>query len=159
MCSTIAVARSNTNIIYTGSRGGRVMMSKLNGGADWNNITSSPLPTRSITNITVSPTNANLVYLTVSGYGSGHVFRSTNGGANSTDISNNLPNIPTSAFLIDPLNASILYAGTDIGVFRSTDSGATWTVFNNNLPPVPRHGVCSSGERPDSNRDLWPWRL
>lgn len=134
--STIAVARSNTNIIYTGSRGGRVMMS-TNGGADWNNITSSPLPTRSITNITVSPTNANLVYLTVSGYGSGHVFRSTNGGANWTDISNNLPNIPTSAFLIDPLDASVLYAGTDIGVFRSTDSGATWTVFNNNLPPVP----------------------
>ena len=77
------------------------------------------------------------MYLTVSGYGTGHVFRSIDSGANWTDISSNLPNIPTSAFLIDPLVATTLYAGTDIGLFRSTDNGANWLPFNNGLPPVP----------------------
>src|SRR5882762_2653899 len=105
-------------------------------GVTWTDRTAG-LPTRSISSITVSPTDPLLVYLTVSGYGSGHIFKSTNGGAVWTNISNNLPNIPTSAFLIDPLSATTLYAGTDIGVFQSTDNGTTWNVFNNNLPPVP----------------------
>ena len=133
--SVIAVARSNNNVIYTGSRGGRVMTS-TNAGVSWTNITAG-LPTRSITSITVSHADPALVYLTVSGYGSGHIFRSINGGADWTNINNNLPNIPTSAFLIDPQTATTFYAGTDIGVFRSTDSGTTWTAFNSGLPPVP----------------------
>ncbi len=133
--SALAVARSNNQVIYSGSRAGRAMVS-INGGANWTDITTG-LPNRSIPSITVSPTDPTLVYLTVSGYGTGHVFRSTNSGTNWTDISNNLPNIPTSAFLIDPLTPTTLYAGTDIGVFRSTDNGGSWTVFNNGLPPVP----------------------
>ncbi len=133
--SAIGVAKSNNNIIYTGSRAGRAMVS-VNGGVDWANITSG-LPARSITSITVSPADPSLVYLTVSGYGTGHIFRSVNGGGSWTNISTTLPNIPVSAFLIDPLTATTFYAGTDIGVFRSTDSGETWTAFNDGLPPVP----------------------
>lgn len=133
--TAIAVSKSNNQIIYTGSRSGRAMVSS-NGGAIWTDITTG-LPVRAITSITVSPTNPALVYLTVSSYGSGHVFRSTNSGAAWTDISSNLPNIPVSAFLIDPITSTTFYAGTDIGVFRSTDSGATWAPFNNGLPPVP----------------------
>ena len=133
--SAIAVARSNNNVIYTGSGTGRAMVS-TNGGANWTDI-SAGLPNRSITGLTVSPTDPTLVYLTVSGYGTGHIFRSTNSGGAWTGISNNLPNIPTNALLIDPLTPTTLYAGTDIGVFRSTDNGGTWTVFNNGLPPVP----------------------
>ncbi len=133
--TSIAVARSNTNVIYTGSRDGRAMVSTDN-GANWN-IIETGLPNRSITDIVVSATDPTLVYLTVSGYGSGHVFRSTDSGTTWTNITNNLPDIPTSAFLIDPTNAATLYAGTDIGVFRSTDTGATWAAFNNGMPPVP----------------------
>ncbi|MEK6280496.1 MAG: DUF4214 domain-containing protein [Acidobacteriota bacterium] len=133
--SAIAVAKSNNNIIYTGSRGGRAMAS-VNAGANWSDITNG-LPTRSITSITVSSTDPSLVYLTVSGYGTGHIFRSINGGSSWANISSNLPNIPTSAFLIDPRTTTTLYAGTDIGVFRSTDNGGTWAAFNDGLPPVP----------------------
>ena len=99
--SAIGVAKSNNNVIYTGSRDGRAMVS-VNAGVNWSNITSG-LANRSITSITVSPSDPSLVYLTVSGYGSGHVFRSINGGGSWTNISSNLPNIPVSAFLIDPL--------------------------------------------------------
>ena len=132
--SAIGVARSNPNVIYTGSRQGSAMVS-TNGGANWTNITAG-LPTRSITGITVSPTFPSQAYLTVSGYGTGHIFLTNNSGGNWTDISNNLPDIPTNALLIDPLTASTLYAGTDIGVFRSTNGGTAWNTFNNGLPPV-----------------------
>ena len=132
--SALAVARSNTQVIYSGSRQGRAMVSS-DGGANWTDVTGT-LPNRSITSITVSPTNPAQAYLTMSGYGTGHVFATTNTGGTWTDISGNLPDIPTNALLIDPLTANTLYAGTDIGVFRSTTNGTTWNSFNNGMPPV-----------------------
>ncbi|MCA1614030.1 MAG: hypothetical protein LC800_07740, partial [Acidobacteria bacterium] len=131
---TIAVARANPNVIYTGSRQGRAMVS-ADGGANWTDVTAG-LPNRVIKSITIDPAGTSTAYLTVSGYGSGHVFRTTNSGASWADISNNLPNVPANAFLIDPLNASTLYVGTDIGVFRSTDGGASWDTFNTGMPPA-----------------------
>ncbi|HMV82629.1 MAG TPA: putative Ig domain-containing protein [Blastocatellia bacterium] len=132
--SAIGVSRSNLNVIYTGSRDGAAMRSG-DGGATWTNVTTG-LPQRSITTVTVHPTNPELAYVTVSGYGTGHVFKTTNNGANWTDVSGNLPDIPTQAFLIDPTNPNTIYAGTDIGVFRSETGGTTWTTFNSGLPPV-----------------------
>ncbi|MEP6945573.1 MAG: FG-GAP-like repeat-containing protein [Acidobacteriota bacterium] len=133
--ATIAVAKSNNQVIYTGSAAGRAMRSQ-DGGATWTNITAG-LPDRSITNISVSTTDPTLVYLTVSGYGSGHVWKSVDSGTTWTNASTGLPDIPTSASLIDPTTPTTVYAGTDIGVFRSTDSGGNWSVFNTGLPPVP----------------------
>ncbi|HUR98221.1 MAG TPA: FG-GAP-like repeat-containing protein [Pyrinomonadaceae bacterium] len=132
--STIAVSRSNTNIIYTGSSQGRAMVS-TNAGASWTDITAG-LPTRFIKSIAISKTNPNTAYLTVSGFGSGHVFKTVNAGANWTDISGDLPNIPTNTILIDPRDPSTLYVGTDIGVFRSTAGGGTWETLNGGMPPT-----------------------
>jgi hypothetical protein len=134
LLSAIGVSRSNTNVIYTGSSDGKVMVSN-NGGANWTNI-SAGLPSRFVTSIIVSPTDSNTAYLTVSGFNAGHVFKTTNAGANWTDISGNLPDIPTNTLLIDPRNANTLYVGTDIGVFRSTADGNTWETFNMGMPPV-----------------------
>ncbi|HKO97440.1 MAG TPA: Calx-beta domain-containing protein, partial [Pyrinomonadaceae bacterium] len=134
--SAIAVARTNTNVIYTGASDGRVMVS-INGGASWTDRTFG-LPTRFIKSITVSATDPNTAHLTVSGFGSGHVFKTTNAGATWSNISGNLPDIPTNSLLIDPRpgNSNTLYVGTDIGVFRSTVGGTTWETFNNGLPPT-----------------------
>lgn len=132
--SAIAVAKSNLNVIYTGSAGGKVMVSG-DGGATYTNITTG-LPTRTIKSITVSPTDPATAWVTVSGYGSGHIFKTTNSGSTWTDISGNLPNIPTNALLLDPRNSNTMYVGTDVGVYRSTVGGTTWTSFNNGLPPM-----------------------
>jgi photosystem II stability/assembly factor-like uncharacterized protein len=132
--STIGVARSNINVIYTGSSQGRAMVSN-DGGSSWNDVTAG-LPNRSITNISVDASNAAAAYLTVSGYGSGHVFKTTNSGTSWTNVSGNLPDIPTNALLIDPTNPNIIYVGTDIGVFRSTVGGTVWESFNSGMPPA-----------------------
>jgi hypothetical protein len=132
--STIAVSRSDTNVIYTGSELGQVMVS-TNGGANWSPVMNG-LPNRFITSITVDPTNPAVAFLTVSGFGSGHVFKTANTGASWTDISGNLPNTPVNALLIDPNNPSVLYAGTDVGVLRSTVGGNSWQAFNNGMPPA-----------------------
>jgi len=137
--SSIAVARANTDVIYTGSSQGRAMVS-TNGGRSWTDITDG-LPNRSITSITVDPSNSAVAYLTVSGFGSGHVFRTADAGATWKDISNDLPNIPANVLLVDRNNSETLYLGTDIGVFRSTSRGASWKAFNRGLPPVIVHDL------------------
>ncbi|MEW6209528.1 MAG: hypothetical protein AB1631_14260, partial [Acidobacteriota bacterium] len=132
--TAIAVARSNTKIIYTGSAQGRAMVT-TDGGATWADITAG-LPDRSITAIAVDRENPAVAYLSVSGYGSGHVFRTTDRGATWAAVNAGLPDIPANAILIDPNSSSRLYLGTDIGVFRSTDGGSSWQLFNNGMPPV-----------------------
>jgi photosystem II stability/assembly factor-like uncharacterized protein len=132
--NAIGVSDTNSDVIYTGSSLGRVMVTR-DSGESWTDITAG-LPNRVIKSITTDPANPAIAYLTVSGYASAHVFKTTNYGANWSNISGNLPDIPTSAFAFDPLTRGVIYVGTDIGVFRSTNDGRTWEVFNQGLPPV-----------------------
>jgi photosystem II stability/assembly factor-like uncharacterized protein len=140
--SAIGVSRSNPNVIYTGSVQGRAMRS-TNGGQSWTDITNG-LPDRSITSITVDPIDSSVAYLTVSGFGTRHVFRTTNTGANWSDISGSLPDIPANAMLVDPSDSNTIYLGTDIGIFRSTARGDSWRSFSRGLPPVVIHGFSAS---------------
>src|SRR5215831_14268431 len=132
--SAIGVGPANPRVIYTGSALGRAMVSQ-DGGATWSDVTQG-LPNRHITSITVSASDSNVAYLTVSGYATSHVFQTSNAGASWTDISGTLPDIPADALLVDPTNPNILYVGTDIGIFASTSGGYHWAPFNTGLPPV-----------------------
>lgn len=146
----IAIAPSNHQIIYAGTASGQVWKSTDGGAtlANWSDVTSVPLPNRSITDIAVDRTDSDIVYVTFSGFNSstpgtpGHVFRSSDGGATWTDISGTpgaitaLPDIPVTAIEIDAHNASTLYIGTDIGIFRTTNIGGVWTVFEPGFPYV-----------------------
>ena len=133
-------AFGNTQVIYVGSNNGAFQVSQ-NGGATFTNQTTvldtaigDPVG-RTITNIRVDPTNAAIAYITVSGFGTQHLFRSTNFGANIVALPFAV-DIPANDFLIDPLVPTTFYLATDIGIYRSTDSGATWNQFNDGLPPV-----------------------
>ncbi|HEX4950735.1 MAG TPA: hypothetical protein VFZ34_28995 [Blastocatellia bacterium] len=132
--NAIGVSDANSNVIYTGSTQGRVMVTQ-DSGETWRDITAG-LPNRVIKSIVTAPSNPATAYLTVSGFRSGHVFKTTNYGAEWKDISGNLPDIPTNAVVLDPLNASVLYVGTDVGVFRSMNDGQTWELLNRGMPPV-----------------------
>jgi hypothetical protein len=63
-----------------------------------------------------------------------HVFRSMNGGLTWEDIGGGLPDVPTNAIAVDPVDHRILYVGNDLGVWASTDYGSTWNVFCEGLP-------------------------
>lgn len=95
---------------------------------------SAGLPNRYPRDIDVDPRDSRIVYVAFSGFGSGHLFRSSDGGANWTDISTTLPDVPFHCIQPDIDHPDTLYAGSDLGVFVSTDAGSTWDAFNQGLP-------------------------
>jgi photosystem II stability/assembly factor-like uncharacterized protein len=135
--STIAVAPTSSNVVYTGASDGtiEVTTNALAGtGATWTKL--SGLPNRGISKIVVMPDSAQDVYAAINGFGTGHVFHSTNGGSTWTDLSGNLPDTPIDSILVDPALLNTIYAATDTGVYYTTNNGTTWATLGTGLPNV-----------------------
>ncbi|MFH1197991.1 MAG: hypothetical protein V1720_19975 [bacterium] len=138
--TTIAVAPSNSSVIYAGTDDAHVWVSD-NNGTKWRDLSlDNNLPYRWVTRVIVDPYDASIVYATFSGLKwrdpQPHVFRSTDMGVNWEDISNNLPDAPVNAFAVDYNNTNILYLGNDVGVFYSINAGQTWESLGEGMPIV-----------------------
>jgi hypothetical protein len=141
--TTIAVAPSAPATIYVGTDDARVWVT-TNTGGNWTNV-SAGLPQRWVTRVAVDPTNRDIGYATLSGYKEDslqpHVFRTTNRGASWVDISGNLPDGPANDLIVDPLDTSTLYVGTDFGIFVTRDLGVRWDVLGAGFPMNPVHDL------------------
>jgi photosystem II stability/assembly factor-like uncharacterized protein len=85
-----------------------------------------------VSDIWVSPGNANTVLVAVEGFGGG-VYKSTNGGWSWQRTRSFWSN----TLAADPNNPNILYLGTErCGyVYRSTNTGSSWTNISPSTPP------------------------
>jgi len=157
----VAVAPNNRNVVYAGTGEGDYsgdckygigLLRSADGGASWSVI---PGPRdvfyrRAISRIVVDPTNASIVYLTVTNAanalpGNHGVWKSTDAGRTwiNTTASINTTNNYT-ALVIDPKNPQTLYAAisrnakTAIkGVYKTANGGASWTKLTGGLPLAP----------------------
>lgn len=139
--SALAIAKSNGATMYAGTSGGPFDSAKIwvttNTGTNWTQLTKAPLPNRYVTSIAVHPTNRDSAILTYSGYGGGHIYRTTNRGGTWTNISGDLPDVPVNKVIVDPANPNLhLVVGTDLGVFESINGGANWVQRNSGLANV-----------------------
>jgi photosystem II stability/assembly factor-like uncharacterized protein len=134
----IAVAPSNTSVIYIGTDDGNVWRT-TNGGTNWDKISAS-LPVRWVTRIAVDLQNPSIAYVTLSGFRydeyQPHILKTTDAGLSWNDISGNLPAAPINEVIIDPSDNSTLYIGTDVGVYTGSSNG-TWFPLGDSLPNVP----------------------
>ncbi len=134
--TTIDVSPLDSNVIYAGTDDGNVWVTQ-DGGSNWDLI-SAALPNLWTTKVLASRDDVSSVYVTFSGYrygeDNGHVFKSSDYGANWVDISNNLPDIPVNDILKDSYGN--LFLGTDIGVLASLDEGTNWQPLGLNMPSV-----------------------
>ncbi len=129
----IGVSEHDRFTIYTGSQNGRAMVSR-DGGFTWSEI-SAGLPQRTMKSFAIDPRDSGTAYISLSGYGSDHVYVTHDFGQTWTSFSTGLPDVPVNALLLDPNDPAVLLAGTDIGVFRRIGD-EPWTLFNTGMPPV-----------------------
>ena len=103
------------------------------------NINPNQFPVSSVA-ADASDGTGNTAYVGIMGFtgGSGHVWKTTNGGATWTDFTANLPDAPVNAVVVYPALAQV-YAGTDVGVFASSTSTPDWTELGPN-PATNRPG-------------------
>ena len=143
--SAITVAPQNDDVRSIGSTAGRIYLSTAAGATTMTDVTG-PIPARYVGRIAIDPTNANIAYVALNGFGipNQHVWKTTNllsGTPTWVASGTGIPDTPTNALAIDPANTQIIYAGTDIGVFKSSDGGASWIPFSNGLPRIAVYGM------------------
>ncbi|MDP9263854.1 MAG: hypothetical protein M3O85_05985 [Acidobacteriota bacterium] len=137
----IYAGTANTNLIT--ADGGRIWVTTnaTTGIATWFDRTGSINPNNfAVSSIAIDTTDSTgqTAYITIMGFtgGGGHVFKTTNAGVGWTDISAGLPDAPADSVVIDPIDHTIVYVGTDVGVFATNDNGANWSEFGSGLPNV-----------------------
>ncbi|MBX3042459.1 MAG: T9SS type A sorting domain-containing protein [Candidatus Kapabacteria bacterium] len=134
--TAIGVNKLNSRIMYAGNRVGNIIRT-TDAGISWETLNTSNLPGKYITEITTSSFNENIVYVSYSGYGHRHIFKSEDYGNSWRPIDLMLPDVPVNSILLHPENESIIFAGTDVGVFMSGDGGENWMPYGSNLPRTP----------------------
>ena len=114
-----AIDPSNPQVIYISYRGG--VFKTTDGGTHWSSLST---PFDSPTAIVIDPRSPQTVYI---GDASMTVSKSTDGGTTWFH-----PDMVAGSGLfgltvaIDPVNTSILYAGSSDGLWKSTDGAQTW---------------------------------
>jgi hypothetical protein len=134
--TAIAVAPSNSSVMYATTSFGHVVMS-TNGGQGFNYI-DGDLPwkgARNISAISVSPNNADDLLISSSSVGSRNMWHCLNTpGVHWVDCSG--ANGGSTDLLLTPVNDiardfdtpdTTWYLATDLGVMMTADSGATWS--------------------------------
>jgi hypothetical protein len=130
--TSIAISPADTNTIYIGTNDGRALLSR-DGGTTL--VAATGLPQRAVTRVVPHPTDPLRALVTVSGFGTGHVFETTDGFATAVkNISGNLIDAPANVALYIPSVGATL-VGTDVGVFQTADNVA-WTPGPTGLPNV-----------------------
>ncbi len=162
----LALDPGDENVIYAGtgeanyanhSRYGVGLLKSTDAGQTWTLLAESTFAGRCFSSIVVDPTNPNVVYASITRAGGfpelaaakGHpaaagplgAFRSDDGGATWTHLTNGLPALSATSLALDPTNPTVVYVGIgrifgspDNGIYKSLDGGASWTRLAGGLP-------------------------
>lgn len=129
------VSEINDDIIYAGTAPEdhpAALMVSVDGGDSFTEV--SPIPDKIVNDISIFPNSPESAIAVYSGFNTPHVFRTDDFGATWTDITNNLPDVPTNAVIINPFDENEIYIGNDLGVYYSSDAGNSWAPYQVGLP-------------------------
>ena len=122
-----------------GTEAGRLWLT-TDDGANWRRIDAG-LPRQWVSRVTLSAHDAATIYVSFTGFRENdtrpYVFASSDTGRTWRSIVANLPWESVNVIKEDPLDADLLYVGTDLGAYVSRDRGATWESLNGTLPSTP----------------------
>jgi photosystem II stability/assembly factor-like uncharacterized protein len=129
-------------LIYVGTDDGLIQVSS-DGGANWTKYEKFPgVPDMTyVSRLATSNHDENTVYAAFENHKNEdfrpYLLKSTDQGKTWTSIAGDLPeNGPVLAFAEDPVNANLLFAGTEFGAFFSIDGGHHWVQLKGGLPTI-----------------------
>jgi photosystem II stability/assembly factor-like uncharacterized protein len=140
----VAVAESpvKEGQLWIGTDDGTIQVSE-NGGQSWRTFDHFPgVPdTTQVARVVPSSHDANTVYAAFDGHMSGdfkpYLLESKDLGRSWTSIAGNLPNKGTVyAIIDDPVDPTLLFAGTEFGLYFTKNNGQTWTRLRGGLPTI-----------------------
>ncbi len=132
----LKIAQSNTNYIYAGTLS--QIKKSTDGGFTFVSIAAGlPLAQAALSDICISTSNPDYIWVTLSGYSAGKkVYHSSDGGVTWTNVSGTLPNLPATCAIYQPGSNEMVYVGTDVGVFYKDNNMNDWQPYMNGLPNV-----------------------
>ena len=145
-CTIVTISESpvTAGVIWVGTDDGKVQVTR-DGGAHWSDVTKAVAAAGGPEDVWTSRMYASrfaagTAYASKTGRRQDnfqpYLFQTTDFGATWKNIAGNLPRWPVNVIVEDPKDASVLFAGTDLGVFVSTDGGRRWVAFQSNMPPA-----------------------
>jgi len=108
----------------------------LDQGVGWFAAAQIPFPTGNPFRILAHPTDSTSAFVTFTSYEPdvARIALTTDFGVTWTDVTGDLPDVPTRAIAIDPLETTHWFVGTDLGVWVSTNGGENWLPYSAGLP-------------------------
>jgi photosystem II stability/assembly factor-like uncharacterized protein len=129
-------------LIYAGTDDGLIQVTS-DGGAHWTKYDKFPgVPDMTyVSRLAASGHDENTVYAAFENHKNEdfkpYLLKSTDAGKTWTSIAADLPeNGPVLAFAEDPVNANLLFAGTEFGAFFTIDGGHHWVQLKGGLPTI-----------------------
>jgi len=132
---SLALSPVADGVMWVGTSTGLIHVTR-DGGKTWNNVTPPKLPLGPINVIDASHTNAGTAYASLLSRDSHpHIYRTADYGSGWQEISNGIADDAVVRVVReDPVDPSILYAGTVRAVWVSFDRGDHWQSLQLNLP-------------------------
>lgn len=126
-----------------------------NASGEWKQLSlPADVPNRYIGGVGVDPKNPQHAFLAMNGFsrrftegpgaGVGHVYETRDGGQSWTDVSANLPDVPTNSIKETPSGALLL--GSDLGAFYRAPGATQWQRLGSNLPLTSVMDVETAGD-------------
>src|SRR5579863_8815491 len=129
-------------LLYVGTDDGLIQVSS-DGGGNWTKYEKFPgVPDKTyVSRLAASSHDADTVYAAFENHKNEdfkpYLLKSTDAGKTWTSVVGDLPeNGPVLAIAEDPVNANLLFAGTEYGAFFTIDGGAHWVQLKGGLPTI-----------------------
>jgi hypothetical protein len=149
----LAIAPSDSNVVYALFATGPAFWRTTDGGATWTQMSSGSQACDGQCwynmVLRVHRTNPDVVYR-----GTVHIFKTTNGGTSWSDLSNNWGSSQkvhqdTHHLMMHPTNTDTFYVGGDGGIWKSSNGGSSFINLNGNLNITQFYAIGVDAGNPD----------
>ena len=131
--NAIAVYERDSNVIWVGHNSpGQIWKTTdgMSASPTWVQVGSGVLPSGTVSRVTIDPDNPNRAWVTYTGFTSGRIWQTNDGGATWQSIHGNLPNVSLHDIKRHPTQTNWLYVAAANGVYTSENGGQTWSTSN-----------------------------